>query len=288
MQVGTGQVQKGAVRRFAACVLVAAAAAGGFVGCGGAEPAATTGTIRGVCRLAEEMERPIVRVGGGMQPCADDHSSDRIDANDARALGDCLVALEPPPPGGTWPEPMAGESRVHWIEVRRTRYVPHVSWVRVGTQIAFRSLDDCENNLHGWRDNRTTTQFNFALGKKRVDEDQEHAFLDVTGTIHMGNDGAPWMDGTLHVVAHPWHDLTSSEARSGREAGSYAFDDVPPGDYTVVSRHEGFGSTAIRAERIRHPIGYTYDPEIRLEARLTVRAGETVILDFEFPVPHRK
>jgi hypothetical protein len=238
-------------------------------GCGDDGP--TTGTIRGRCRLDRAVERPIVRVGPGMRGCADDHPSDRIDVDEGRALAGCLVALEPPPARGTWPHGMAGESRVHWIEVRRTRYVPHVSWVRVGTQVAFRNLDDCENNLHGWRGTRATTQFNFFLDRRAIVERHEQAFLDVPGTILLGNDGALWMDGTIHVVDHPWHDLTSSEARREREAGAYAFEGVPPGTYTVVCRHEGLGGRD--------------DPEVRLEARLTVRAGETVNLDFEIPVP---
>ena len=162
----------------------------------------------------------------------------RVAADDDLALADCFVGLVvAPAPEGPWTEDRAREPRTTWIEIRRGRLVPHASWVRVGTQLAFRNTGTCEWNLRGYRESRATTQFNFHLGKKVEASDWEGAFLDRVGTMILRCDGYPGTDGVVYVVDHPWHDLTRIDRAAGKAPGEYVLSEVAPGEHRLVCRH---------------------------------------------------
>jgi hypothetical protein len=251
-----------------------------------AAPVPRTGAIRGICRLAEAFEPrpfpafPAMDFPGGQ---------DRVVQGEGRALADCLVFLVQSGGAKAWPEAMREEDRVAWIEVREGTYRPHVQWVREGTQLAFRG-GERENNAHGYRvggDGREgETAFNLALPPGAVASDIESTFLREVGTVRVRNDIVPWASATVHVVGHPYHDLTSAGARPGRAAGEFVLDEVEPGQHDVVCRHEGLAVTPVHVGG--KVAAYRFDPDVRIERRVVVRAGETTLADFEIPVPHRR
>src|SRR5262245_42528023 len=112
--------------------LLALAVAVGACAWGRHAPAATTGTIRGICRLSEPVERPTIDVAG--MACDENHLSDRVVPGAGLVLADCLVSLEGVRAEGTWPPDMRAEDRRKVIEVRGGHFTPHVTWVRAGTQ----------------------------------------------------------------------------------------------------------------------------------------------------------
>jgi hypothetical protein len=213
-----------------------------------------------------------------MAECTEDHASDRVRASDDLALADCFVSLVAPPTAdGPWPP----NARYGSVTFRRGRLVPHASWVRVGTNLVVVNAEACDLYLHGYRDSLATTQFNFALPANGVVFDFTGTYLDRRATILLRCDGYVGLDGVVHVVDHPWHDLTSIDRAAGKAPGEYVLAEVPPGEHRLTCRHLGLRWQEVRAQG--RVTAHRYDPEIRLEATVVVRAGETAVVDFPIP-----
>jgi plastocyanin len=148
------------------------------------------------------------------------------------------------PAGGT-PSPPSAMAQEH------ERFVPHVLPVLAGTTVEFPNADDVFHNVFSLSSART-----FDLGRYPKGRAKSVTF-DRSGTVqlfcHLHSD----MSGVILVLDNPYFAVPSN-------AGRYAIENVPPGDYTVIGWHE----------RIR--------PVVRT---VRVRGGETARLDFEIPLP---
>jgi len=64
------------------------------------------------------------------------------------------------------------------------------------------------------------TVFNFSSEPGTRKDDIEQAFLEKPGVYILKCDIHPWMSGYVHVVDHPYYDLTSAAPSKDRAAAS--------------------------------------------------------------------
>jgi plastocyanin len=245
------------------------------------------GTITGTCRIEREVALPPVErnkdnergCGEKMQP------SERVVTGPDRALGNCVVSLRSIAAGKDFPEGMRREGRTRLVDQKGCRYVPHVTWVRVETQLAIGNSDLAEHNIHGFKDSMAVTQFNFSSKPQSTNEEEAAAFLEKPGVYILKCDIHAWMSGYVHVLPHPYADVTSErdDPATGRKAGTYVLADVPPGEWEVVCWHEGMKEEPVQGGgRIS---GYLYGPDVVIVTKATVEPGKTATVDFTVPAP---
>jgi len=133
-------------------------------------------------------------------------------------------------------------------------YRPHVVLAGVGQPFAIHNHDHTLHNV------RTVSFFNDVVNKVQIYVPNAPAPVDtVTFTepevIEVLCDVHGWMKAYIHVVEHPYYQVTG-------EDGNFRLEDVPPGTYTLKVWHEKLGE---------------------LEKEVEVKAGETTTVDFTFP-----
>jgi plastocyanin len=235
------------------------------------------GTIRGIVRLKTDVDLPPVKITkDNDKGCGDaEQASERLVYDRAtKGVGNVLVRIEKIDAGKDWPESMRAEDRTCEIDQKGCKYVPHAQWARVGTQLIVLNGDRADHNIHGYRNSMKDTAFNFSSEPGTKKDDIEQAFLEEPAAYIVKCDIHPWMSAYLHVVEHPYHDLTSAAEAGGRKPGEFVIDQVPPGEYTLVFWKEGIRETPSVADgRIT---AYTYSPDIVWKVPVKVAAGQTV------------
>jgi plastocyanin len=245
------------------------------------------GTIRGICRIKNPVELPKVEVfKDNEKGCGEkQRASERLVYDAAtNGLGNCLVWMKGIAAGKEWPEAMAKEDRTASIDQKACHYVPHVQWVRPGTQMVILNSDAAEHNIHGYKNTMAETQFNFASPPGKTIDDVENAFLEMPAIYLVKCDIHPWMSAYVHVVEHPYHAVTSEKSEGDRKPGEFVLKDVPPGEYEVVAWHEGMLETPqMVGGKIQT---YTYSKDVTLPAvKVKVEAGkDAAYLEFDFPM----
>lgn len=131
-------------------------------------------------------------------------------------------------------------------------YHPHVVGMLAGQELQFVNSDGILHNVHGTpKDNR---EFNVGMpGNPQphsVTLNQPELYVPVKCDVH------PWMSAYVGVMTHPYFQVTD-------DGGTFSIH-VPAGTYTIEAWHEKLG---------------TRDQEV------TVGAGETATVDFQFDVP---
>jgi plastocyanin len=165
-------------------------------------------------------------------------------------------------------------------------YVPHVQWVRTDTQMVVANSDQADHNIHGYKGSLANTQFNFASAPGTKLEDIGDAYLERAGKYLVKCDIHPWMSAYIHVVSHPYHDVTSEKPAEGRKAGEYVLSDVPPGEYELVCWHEGMDEKEIVKDGLIS--AYVYSDDHEQTAKVKVEPGKTAAHDFTVPAPSRR
>ena len=131
------------------------------------------------------------------------------------------------------------------------QFIPHILPVYRGTTVEFPNLDEVYHNVFSLSSAKT-----FDLGRYPAGASRSVTF-DKVGTVqvfcHIHSD----MSAIVLVLENPYFAIPS-------DAGHFAIEGVPPGDYTVLGWHE----------RIK-PVTHT----------IHVRAGETTKIDFNIPIP---
>ena len=132
-------------------------------------------------------------------------------------------------------------------------FVPHVSAVRAGRPVRFRSSDSGNHIVHAVSFTEAN-QFNTYFHEGRVyDHTFERTAQDRPVLLRCGLHD--WMTAWLYVFDHPYYAVTSAD-------GSFAITDVPPGQYTLVAHH------ADAALQFEQPI--TIAPSATHEVTLTL------------------
>jgi len=246
------------------------------------------GTVRGICRISEAVAPWDVKVTKDLDKgCKGDHKTERMVHGEDRALANCLVYLKAISKGKDWPEAMRGDDRTVLIDQKGCTYAPHVQWMRRETQIVIGNSDQADHNIHGYRENIENTQFNFISPPGSKKDDVSEAFLERLGKYIVKCDIHPWMSAYVHVVPHPYYDVTSEKAVEGKKPGEFVLADVPPGDYEVVCWHEGMVETP--NEKDGQIASYTYSDDFVQTEKVTVEAGKTKDdVHFVVPAPPKK
>lgn len=161
--------------------------------------------------------------------CAQQHSAPVVESpvNVAASGGlrDVVVYLrEAPRAGGAVPDSPERLDQVGCI------YTPRVVALRAGQTLAIRNSDATLHNVHV----RAQKNREFNIGQpiqgitsRRV-FDQPEVGIDVSCDVH------GWMNGAIAVFDHPWFAVSM-------EDGSFAIENVPPGEYVLEAWHESLG-----------------------------------------------
>jgi hypothetical protein len=125
--------------------------------------------------------------------------------------------------------------------------------------------------------------FNLALpAKGQVIDDPARTNVKRTpGVITLRcNAGHFWMNGAIHVAAHPYYAVTDKQ-------GAFKLTDVPPGEYTLKVWHEN-----IKPRMSKNPAGKVvdliYGGPIIQEHKVKVEPNKTVKLDADLSLPPTK
>jgi plastocyanin len=201
---------------------------------------APTGRIEGQVLLSTTLtsRRPRFRIYSDPGPGA------RPPGREVDEMGNVVLYVQRAPvPDGTAP------ARASMAQ-RDEQFVPHILPVYRGATVDFPNSDDVFHNVFSLSSAKTFDLGRFPKGSSKSD------VFDKPGTVqvfcHIHSD----MSAIVLVLENPYFAVPN-------DAGRYAIEGVPPGEYTVVGWHE----------RIK-PVTRT----------IRVTAGETTRLDFNIPI----
>lgn len=157
---------------------------------------------------------------------------------------DAVVYLKEVPKGRKWVKP----KKTSELANRNCRFEPHVQVIPAGMSVSILNADPVLHNTHGFL--IKTTVFNVAMPKEGMRVERP---LRKPGMVRVECDAHGWMLAWIYVADNPYYAVTGKD-------GTFALNDVPPGNYTLVVWQEYTGSR---------------------EMPVTVKAGETVSLPIE-------
>ncbi len=135
--------------------------------------------------------------------------------------------------------------------------------------IGMYNMEDVLHNPHGFGKNGQTL-FNVALpDRNRI---TKKTFRRVKGLNRFQCDTHVHMNAWMFGMDHPYFAVTDNKGR-------YEIADIPPGRYTVEAWHEGYNITEFASDN--RP---TYDEPHVITESVEVKGGETIKLNFEYPV----
>lgn len=185
--------------------------------------ASGTGVIRGKVKFtgAKPVAKPVEReCHPGMKVTIPDEP---YLVGPGGELRNAVVFLKNPPAGSDAPAPAAPV-----IDQKDCVYVPHVVAARAGQAVTFTSSDKVLHNVHVVaRDNGESNQ-SMNFGERRELPIKAAEFFTAKCDLH------PWMTCKVAAFDHPFYTVTGAD-------GSFAFNGLPPGTYTVGVWHEKLG-----------------------------------------------
>jgi hypothetical protein len=120
------------------------------------------------------------------------------------------------------------------LEHRGCRYVPHVLGLRTGQTLKVVNSDRTVHNTHVVaKDNPEWNQ-----SQPPGAADLETRFASPEVFFRIKDNQHPWENAYVSVFSHPFFAVSATD-------GTYRISGVPPGQYTVVARHEKFGEQTV-------------------------------------------
>lgn len=116
------------------------------------------------------------------------------------------------------------------IDNLKCLYSPRVVGVQVNQPIELHNSDPTLHNIHSYP--QKSAGWNLGLPFQGMKVVKKFAEPDVMVTLKC--DVHPWMRGFIGVVSHSYYQVTGAE-------GSFRFDNLPAGQYTLEAWHERFG-----------------------------------------------
>ena len=135
------------------------------------------------------------------------------------------------------------------LDQRNETFVPHVLAITVGSTVDFPNSDNTYHNVFSLRTPR------FDLGRYAAGRSKSVRF-DRPGIVRVFCEIHSHMSAVVRVFDHQWFAVPDDD-------GTYAIDDVPPGDHVLVAWHERIGE---RRDKV------------------TIRPGATATINFTLPV----
>ncbi|GIW42275.1 MAG: hypothetical protein KatS3mg076_2852 [Candidatus Binatia bacterium] len=116
------------------------------------------------------------------------------------------------------------------IDQKDCLFVPRVTAARVGQPIRFLNSDAFLHNVRAEPGRARGWNFSLAVrgAARTVYVNEEDPVIVIRCDVH------PWMKAFLGVFDHPYFAVTGAD-------GKFSFENVPPGDYTLVAWHERLG-----------------------------------------------
>lgn len=110
-------------------------------------------------------------------------------------------------------------------------YAPHIVAMRAGQTLKVLNPDGILHNIHFLP--KVNTEFNKSMPENRPEI--THVFPKAEPVFEIKCDVHPWMAAFCALFDHPYFAVTN-------EAGEYAIEGVPAGDYTLEFWHEKLGT----------------------------------------------
>jgi plastocyanin len=136
------------------------------------------------------------------------------------------------------------------IAQKDEQFVPHVVAVTTGSAVAFPNDDPFFHNVFSLSRGASFNLGRYPSGASRSKTFTRPGIVKVFCEIHSH------MSAVVRVFDHPWFTIPV-------EDGSFAIEDVPPGEHTLVAWHERIGE---RRDKV------------------TIRPGATATINFTLPV----
>jgi len=137
-------------------------------------------------------------------------------------LRNVLVYLKDAPSGDGGGPPVT-------LDQKDAQYHPHVLALQVGQALIIRNSDAHIHNVH--INSTVNPPQNFSMVSVGAHDPISFTapeFFNIKCDVH------PWMDCEVGVFDHPWFFVTGDD-------GAFTLSNVPPGNYTLVARHERYG-----------------------------------------------
>jgi plastocyanin len=217
------------VLTIAATIAAVACGSGADTRSRAAVPAGPTGTIRGVVRLnGTPPPNPPIRMRA--DPMCDEANGGRtvpyesVVTGPDGGLANVFVSLD-----GTFPNAPPPAPQPVLVDQIACLYTPRVVGLQLGRTLRIRNSDPGLHNVHGASE--TIEGFNIGQPSAGITNDITPR---AEGLLRLQCDVHAWMVAFVHVVSHPYFDVT------GRD-GAFEIRGVPAGVYTIRSWHEKYG-----------------------------------------------
>jgi plastocyanin len=128
--------------------------------------------------------------------------------------------------GKAWPEGAGLQTPI--LDNKNCMFDPHVQVIPPG-QLEIHNSDPVLHNVKAYYGRRAA--FNLALPDEGMTVARE---LARPGVVRFECDAHGWMEAWIYVLAHPYFAITG-------ENGEFRIEDVPPGEYVLVTRQEYIG-----------------------------------------------
>lgn len=192
----------------------------------------TVGTISGSVRFEGPVPAQSVMQLGGWSECAAQHEG-TVYAGDVLVtngkLQNALVYIE----DGLGERVFAVPEEPVENDQKGCVFLPRIMAIRVDQPVRYLNSDPMAHNVHGLP--RNSSHWNFSLGLKgtsrSITVEAEEVGIEVKCDIH------GWMRGYLGVFDHPYFALSD-------QGGTFRLANVPPGEYTLATWHERFGTVS--------------------------------------------
>lgn len=199
--------------------------------------------------------------------CAAASRNNRLELGPRGGIRWAVVYLE----GITAGKPFAEGARNNLVvDQSGCQYSPHVLVAPVGALVTFLNSDDIAHNVrveHPASDSLLLNRTQPGRGRS------DRLLVDRLGPATVGCDYHPWMNAYVFGVASPYASVTDA-------GGGFTIDRIPPGAYTLRLWVSGFTTTPRRDNQGR-TVGYGFGPDHTQEKQVTLKAGESLSVDFE-------
>lgn len=162
-------------------------------------------------------------------------------------IKNAVVYLEAIDRGKAWPDEVSATTPV--MDNLDCMFEPHVLVMKPG-DIDIHNSDAVLHNTKAYYGRRAA--FNLALPDAGMTIRRE---LPRPGVVRFECDAHGWMEGWAYVLTHPYFAVTG-------EDGLFRITDVPPGEYTLITRHEYIGES-------RQAVTVTANETVELSLQLT-------------------
>jgi hypothetical protein len=160
----------------------------------------------------------------------------------------------------------AGEPAV--LDQMSCEYRPHVLALTTSQQLTVRNSDPFLHNINA----TPTANRGFNRSQPQQGMEFQTAFATPEIMIPVRCDVHGWMEAFIGVTAHPYHAVTP-------EAGTFALDRLPPGDYVIEAWHERYGT---QTQNVTVATGQTAEITFTFDAAMAGRPvpmGPALVVD---------